>query len=315
MVSMDSAMVGDRWPDRQPARGEGVRAIVTGLARGAGQGRPPRPIDGSGKGLGRLTGRIGRPGMASAAAALLRAELYRPRRDHATIALGSEGGAPGEVGLLRLWWPAGRDPEHPQTLFQRVPATRLPQRSPLRGVELRTCRVEQITKAEAARIILPREPLGTLGNCEVFFGLRTPAGRLIGALGLGRGPHGCGADIVLERGACLPGAPRNAASFLIGRAIRLGPKVHGWTSVRAYSDPRFGETGLIYRVAGFKACPPSKHGKRFRYALVAGGRVLSDRAIIRRFGSYGAARAAAAAIVRLPARVAWEWRSPDQRRP
>ena len=172
------------------------------------------------------------------------------------------------------------------------------------SVELRACRVEPITRAEAARIILPREHLGTLGRARVFYGLRIPDGRLIGAVGFGPGAHASGGDVVLERGTCLPGAPRNAGSFLIGRAIRHGSRAHGWGHVRAYSDERFGEEGLAYRAAGFTPCPPSRHGKAFRYGLVAGGRVLSDRAIARRFGSYGAARAAGAAIVRLPARVA-----------
>jgi hypothetical protein len=177
------------------------------------------------------------------------------------------------------------------------------------SVKLRSCTVAPITRAEAAALILKREPLGTLGNARIFFGLRTPAGRLIGAVGFGHGPHSAGADAVLERGCCLPGAPRNAASFLIGRALRYGRRVLGWGTIKAYSDPRFGEQGLVYRAAGFTPCPPSRHGKRFRFGLVAAGRVLmSDRAIYRHYGSHAAARAAGAAIVRLPARQAWEWR-------
>jgi hypothetical protein len=174
-------------------------------------------------------------------------------------------------------------------------------------VELRDCQVEPISRREAGPFIKAHEHLGTLGNASVFFGLRCPVGRLIGALGFGHGPHASGGDVVLERGACLPGAPRNAASFLIGRSIRLGRKLFGWASIKAYSDPRFGEAGLVYKAAGFRQCPPSKHGNRFRYALIVAGRVLSDRAIYRRHGSHAAARAAGAAIVRLPARVAWQW--------
>jgi hypothetical protein len=89
--------------------------------------------------------------------------------------------------------------------------------------------------------------------------------------------------------------------------LRYCRRVLGWTNVRAYSDPRFGEAGLVYRAANFKPLPPSGHGKRFRYGLVWAGRILSDRAIYRLFGSHAAARAAGAAIVRLPARVAWGW--------
>ena len=177
------------------------------------------------------------------------------------------------------------------------------------AVELRDCKVEPIAKPEAAALILKYEHLGTLGRSILFYGLRTPAGHLIGAIGFGRGPHACGGDIVLERGVCVPGAPCNAGSLLIGRALRHGARVHGWRNVRAYSDERFGEQGAVYRAAGFKPRPPSRHGKAFRYGLVVGGRVMSDRAIARRFGSYGAARAAGACIVRLPARQAWERRT------
>ena len=175
-------------------------------------------------------------------------------------------------------------------------------------VKLRECTVEPIPKAEAAPLILRHEHLGTLGQCRLFYGLRAPGGRLIGAVGFGRGAHNAGADVTLERGCCVPGAPPNAASYLIARALRQGCRDLGWRAVKAFSDPRFGETGVVYRAAGFKACPPSKHVDLSRYGLVIkGGRVLSDRAIIRRYGSYGAARAAGAAIVRIPARQAWQW--------
>ena len=78
------------------------------------------------------------------------------------------------------------------------------------SVELRDCLVEPISRAEAARIILPREHLGTLGSARIFYGLRIPDGRLIGALGFGHGANASGGDVVLERGCCLPGAPVTA---------------------------------------------------------------------------------------------------------
>jgi hypothetical protein len=178
-----------------------------------------------------------------------------------------------------------------------------------RGVELRACKVEPISRREAAPFIRRYEHLGTVGHARIFFGLRAPDDRLLGVIGFGHGAHAAGrdADAVLERGACVPGAPRNAASFLIGRALRYCRRVLGWSNVRAYSDPRFGEEGLVYRAAGFRELPPSRHGKTFRYGLVLAGRVMSDRGIYRRFGSHAAARAAGAAIVQLPARVAWQW--------
>ena len=180
------------------------------------------------------------------------------------------------------------------------------QRRALGPVELRECVVEPITKAEAAALILRHEHLGTLGRANKFYGLRTPTGRLIGALGFGPGPLGGGACCtVLERGCCVPGTPPNAPSYLIGRALRHGRRVHGWRTIAAYSDSRFGEAGIAYRAAGFKPYP-SKHGK-IRYGLVVGGAILSDRSIYRKFGSHGAARDAGAAVIALPARQAWQW--------
>jgi hypothetical protein len=116
---------------------------------------------------------------------------------------------------------------------------------------------EPISRSEAAPFIRQHEHLGTVRHARIFFGLRAPGGRLLGVVGFGHGAHaaGRGADAVLERGACVPGAPRNAASFLIGRALRYCRRVLGWSNVRAYSDPRFGEEGLVYRAAGFRRVP------------------------------------------------------------
>jgi hypothetical protein len=173
-------------------------------------------------------------------------------------------------------------------------------------VPLRSCRVEPISRREAVGLIMKHERLGSMGNARLFFGLRAPCGRLLGVAGFGPGPHAAGGDIVLERGCCAPEAPRNAASFLIARSLRYGRRHLGWRVVRAYSDPSFFEAGVVYRAAGFTRCPPSKHGDPCRYALVVGSRVLSDRAIYRKFGSHAAARAAGAMLIRLPARVAWQ---------
>jgi hypothetical protein len=86
---------------------------------------------------------------------------------------------------------------------------------PFRAVELRACLVEPIPRGEAAPFIRRFEHLGSTGQATLWFGLRAPDGRLLGVVGFGHGPHaaGRGADAVLERGACAPGAPRNAASF------------------------------------------------------------------------------------------------------
>jgi hypothetical protein len=151
------------------------------------------------------------------------------------------------------------------------------------------------------------EWLGTVGRARLFYGLHAPNGELLGVLGFGHGPHDasrCGA-LVLERGCTAPHAPPNAGSFLIGRALRALRKM-GWRRFKAYSDPAAGETGAVYRAAGIRPCVPTKHGSwPWRYALRVGGRTMSDRAIYRRFGSHAAARAAGA-LVKVPARLAWE---------
>ena len=116
--------------------------------------------------------------------------------------------------------------------------------------------------------------------------------------------------MVLERGYTRRRAPHNSASFLIARALRYGRRHLGWQQVKAYSDPRFGEAGLVYKAVGFRQCS-SKHKTPWRYALVENGRVWSDRQIYRRFKSMPAARAAGAMIVRVPARVSWQWTAPS----
>ena len=169
---------------------------------------------------------------------------------------------------------------------------------------------EMVGAKEARALIKRHEHLGTCGNASLFVALRDPAGRVQSLVGFGHGPHAAGADAVLERGYTRRRAPPNTGSYLIGRPLRYGARVFGWRSVKAFSDPRFGEAGLIYRAAGFRPAGPSAHGKPWRYGLLDGGRVLSDRAIYRRHGSHAAARAAGAELIKVPARRAWEWTAP-----
>jgi hypothetical protein len=124
----------------------------------------------------------------------------------------------------------------------------------------RDCTVVTVTVAETASIILRFEYLGTMNRRPTAcYGLRGPDGELLGAVsfGLGVNPRTrdlCGtpaATIVLERGACVPWAPRNAASYLIRRACRLAYKEHGWAVFIAYGDPDAGEYGTIYQALGW----------------------------------------------------------------
>jgi hypothetical protein len=148
------------------------------------------------------------------------------------------------------------------------------------------------------------EWLGTIGRARLFYGLHGPDGELLGVVGFGHGAHDagrCGA-LVLERGFTMLHAPPNAATHLIGRALRALRQV-GWRRFKAYSDPAAGETGAIYRAVGFR--PHASTRWPWRYALIVGSKKLSDRAIYRRFGGHAAARAAGATIAKVPARLAW----------
>jgi hypothetical protein len=177
-----------------------------------------------------------------------------------------------------------------------------------RLASLRGCLVCQVSRDVARAMIKRFEWLGTTGRARWFFGLRAPDGELLGVVGFGMGAHDasrCGA-LILERGVTLLHAPPNAATHLIGRALRALRKL-GWQRFKAYSDPAAGETGAIYRAAGFRPCAPSKHGTwPWRYAMIIDGKKLSDRSIRRLFGTYAAARSVGAEIVKVPVRVAWE---------
>jgi len=111
-------------------------------------------------------------------------------------------------------------------------------------------------------------------------------------------------------GVCVRTAPHNSGSYLISRALKYGTRVLGWKAVRAYGDERFGEAGVVYRAAGFKLAPPTKHPTTYRCGPVDGDRVPSDCAIYRRHGSLAVARAAGAELIQLPLRQGWVWRAP-----
>ena len=65
------------------------------------------------------------------------------------------------------------------------------------------------------------------------------SGRVRGATG----PHAAGGDVVLERGYTQRRAPRNAASYLISRALRMG----GWATAKAFSNPPWARAGWSTR--------------------------------------------------------------------
>jgi hypothetical protein len=152
-------------------------------------------------------------------------------------------------------------------------------------------------------MIRQHEWLGTTGGARIFFGLRSAIGELLAVVGFGHGPHAASqkGELVLVRGCTMPWAPRNAATFLIGRALRALRKL-GHRMFKAFTDPVAGETGAIYRALGWRSVVPAHP---WRYELREGGRQFCDREIYRRFGSHEAARAAGATIVRTPRRTPW----------
>lgn len=118
--------------------------------------------------------------------------------------------------------------------------------------------VETITRAEATPLIVKYEWLGNVGRAAHFVGLYSPDRELIGVSCFGYGPAGKGMRKLLggdawclERGACVPHAPKNAASFLIRHACHLIYRITGISRFFAYGDPYAGEYGAVYQAANW----------------------------------------------------------------
>src|SRR6476646_3751162 len=65
-------------------------------------------------------------------------------------------------------------------------------------------------------------------------------------------PEDPDAVLALSRLAIIPEAPRNAASFLIRRSIRLLPRRGRWRCLLTYADEGEGHDGAIYRATGWE---------------------------------------------------------------
>jgi hypothetical protein len=138
---------------------------------------------------------------------------------------------------------------------------------------LKECSIEQISRKDAATIIMRYEWLKSMPQVGfAYYGLFTPgkhvlgSHRLIGAVCFGAGPainarDFCGAEnidkvVCLERGACAPiraknGHSDNAASYLITHACKSAYRDYGWGAFYAYSDVAAGEIGTVYQAAGW----------------------------------------------------------------
>ena len=149
--------------------------------------------------------------------------------------------------------------------------------------------VAAIDNEVARDFILTHEWLGTMPSSpQACYGLLAPPGALVGVAVFGRGSEPMrrefGRDAVaLERGAILGGEPRNAGSYLISRSVRLAHRAHGWRVFVGWADVRAGETGAIYRAAGWAERPSRGGTDRTEYRR-PDGTPVSERAA-RRFAT------------------------------
>ena len=155
------------------------------------------------------------------------------------------------------------------------------------------CTVAQVEPERVRDLIVRYEWMGTIGRANAAYALFAPDGEILGAelfgltagtrAGLMCGPENAHLAICLERGACVPWAPRNAPSFLIRRAVKLAAQEHGWRIFYAYADPSAGEVGEIYRTLSWLYLGHGVgRGKGNRWVITdPSGHTLHDRAVHR----------------------------------
>lgn len=88
------------------------------------------------------------------------------------------------------------------------------------------------------------------------------------------GDHPWTGVLALSRLACAPECPKNAATFLIGRSIRLIDRIR-WPVLVTYADEWRGHTGHIYRASGWTYGGKTRPERTY---------VLGDRLIARKAG-------------------------------
>jgi hypothetical protein len=101
---------------------------------------------------------------------------------------------------------------------------------------------------------------GAANTSTLAAGLFDPSGRLVGValwmpptagvVGWARRQHASAAPVMLSRMAILDDVPRNAASFLLARSLRL-LRTQGYDLAVTYADPLHGHDGHVYRAAGW----------------------------------------------------------------
>ena len=162
--------------------------------------------------------------------------------------------------------------------FQRVIREQIP--------TLAGCYVEKISNADAKWLILRYEWLGTMPRRAHSYGLNTASGALLGVavFGYTMSPESrdiCGKNnrhlaICLERGACVPDAPANSASFLISRAVKLAADEHGFRIFYGYADPEAGEMGTIYQALNWLRIADTRRVENY---VLEDGTVISERSL------------------------------------
>jgi hypothetical protein len=132
-------------------------------------------------------------------------------------------------------------------------------------------RVVEVTNEEAAKIILKYEWLGTMASGTIAsFGLMLNDELLgVGCFGKNGSVEALQAInddtskvICLVRGACVPHAPKNAASYLIRWACKEASKKYGWSHFIGYSDEQASEFGVVYQAANWKNLGKAEQGEK-----------------------------------------------------
>ena len=80
----------------------------------------------------------------------------------------------------------------------------------------------------------------------------------------------------LSRMAVLPGAPKNACTFLLGRAVRRIRSDRRFVALVTYADESQGHDGHVYRAAGWSYC--GRTGPYLRWVDPKTGRQVASQA-------------------------------------
>jgi len=191
--------------------------------------------------------------------------------------------------------------------------------------------VEQVSFPEAKQLITKYEWLGNIPDgCTAYYGLKLNGELLgvvcfaIGGSAEARAVFGDAKAVCLSRGACVPHAPRNAATFLISHACKQAQQQFGWDIFFAYSDAEAGELGTIYRAANW-ACIGKGKGGNSTFVAPDGSQKITSYGFTKRLekkfyalgwdgkqGKYEFLRSLGWVEQKEPPKTKWAW-SPNKR--